>query len=132
LNGNSWYQTGDIGKIDVDGTLILSGRLKRFVKVGGEMISLAAIESALNTALLETGRISLDVASLAVCGDERIEGKPQFVLFSTVPIDKEEANEMLKNHGLSRLIKISSVRRIEEIPLMGTGKTDYRALQSQL
>jgi long-chain-fatty-acid--[acyl-carrier-protein] ligase len=132
LNGQSWYQTGDIGKIDSDGTLILSGRLKRFVKIGGEMISLAAIESALNTALAESGRISADVSSLAVCGDEKVEGKPQLILFSTIPIDKEEANDLLKEQGLSRLIKISSVRRIEEIPLMGTGKTDYRALQSQI
>ena len=47
VNGQPWYSTGDLGFLDAEGSLILSGRLKRFIKIGGEMISLAAIEDAL-------------------------------------------------------------------------------------
>ena len=132
LSGKQWYRTGDLGYLDGDGNLILSGRLKRFTKVGGEMISLGAIEQILVHELIQRGRISGDVPSLAVCSDEKIPGKPQLIVFTTVTLDKEEANEILKTSGFSRLVKISAVQKIEEIPMMGTGKTDYRRLQTQI
>lgn len=131
LEGKSWYRTGDIGYFDVDNNLILSGRLKRFTKIGGEMISLAAIEGALINELVKRGQLTMDFPTLAVCADERnLSKQPQLIVFTTVSLDKETANEILKNSGLSRLIKISQVKKIEEIPMMGTGKTDYRRLQS--
>lgn len=130
LNGRQWYRTGDIGYLDADNHLILSGRLKRFTKIGGEMISLAAIEEALSSALVKQGKIHVDVPSLAVCADERVPGKPQLILFTTFAFDKETANEMLRELGFSRLIKISAVKTIEEIPLMAIGKTHYPRLQS--
>ena len=132
LDGKKWYRTGDIGHLDANFNLILSGRLKRFTKLGGEMISLGAIEEVLVEQLSKKGRIVTDLPSLALIADERQEGKPQLILFSTTFLDKEEANDLLKEAGFSRLAKIGSVRRIEEIPLMGTGKTDYRKLQSYL
>ena len=130
IDGKLWYRTGDIGYVDADGILILSGRLKRFIKVGGEMISLAAVEEVLTQDLLKSGKISADVPSLAICADERIAEKPRLILFATIPIGEEEANNILKEQGFSRLVKISKVVAIEEMPLMGTGKTNYRQLQS--
>lgn len=132
INGKQWYRTGDLGHIEPDKSLILSGRLKRFTKLGGEMISLGAVEELIIKALLKQGRITSDLAAIAICADEREEGKPQLILFSTIDIDKEEANQILLESGFSNLVKISSVKKIEEIPLMGAGKTDYRKLQSQL
>ncbi len=130
LSGKRWYRTGDIGFLDQEGNLILSGRLKRFTKIGGEMISLAAIESAIASELLRQGKISADMQSLALCVEEKAPGKSDLVLFSLVPLDKEQANQILIRAGFSRLIKISSVKQIQEIPMMGTGKTDYRRLQT--
>ncbi|MBI5272795.1 MAG: AMP-binding protein [Chlamydiia bacterium] len=132
MQGKQWYRTGDIGYLDPEGNLILSGRLKRFVKLGGEMISLSAIEESLAAALTISGRISADAPSLALCADERVEGRPQIILFSTVPLDREEIHQILKEAGFSRLIKISVVKKVNEIPLMGTGKTNYRQLQELL
>lgn len=129
LEGKKWYRTGDMGYLDEEGFLILSGRLKRFTKIGGEMISLAAIESAIFSDLLRQGKISHDMQSIALCVEEKTPEKSDLVLFSTVPLEKEEANQILIRSGFSRLIKISAVKVIEEIPLMGTGKTDYRRLQ---
>lgn len=132
IDGKKWYRTGDIGYLDADGNLILSGRLKRFTKLGGEMISLSAVETALSQELLSRGKISPDTPSLAVCSDERILGKPRLILFVTMPLQEEEANEMLKKQGFSRLVKIFKVISVEEIPLMSTGKTNYRQLQTIL
>ena len=48
IDGQRWYRTGDIGRLDEEGNLIISGRIKRFTKVGGEMISLGGIEETLD------------------------------------------------------------------------------------
>jgi long-chain-fatty-acid--[acyl-carrier-protein] ligase len=132
IHGKRWYRTGDLGRLDPDGSLILSGRLKRFTKVGGEMISLGAVEEIIIAELIRRGAITADLPALAVCCDEKVPGKPQLIVFTTVGLDRDEANEILKTSGFSRLVKISSVHKVEEIPLMGSGKTDYRRLQSTI
>lgn len=132
IQGKQWYRTGDIGYLDSDKTLILSGRLKRFTKIGGEMISLGAIEEALSTPLAKQGKIGSDAPSLAVCADERIPEKPLIIVFTTGDVSKEQANDLLKQAGFSRLIKISEVYKIDEIPIMGNGKIHYRQLQTMI
>lgn len=129
IDGRQWYRTGDLGYRDKDGSVILSGRLKRFTKVGGEMISLGAVEEGMVKALLQQKRISPDVPAVAVCSDER-GGNARLILFVTVDLSREEANQILQQAGFSNLVKISEVKKIEEIPLMGAGKTDYRSLQA--
>lgn len=130
IEGKTWYRTGDLGYLDENGCLILSGRLKRFAKIGGEMISLGAIEETLAKHLIKVGRISPDIPSLAICADEKEEGKTRLVLFTTASLEKEEVNQILQQAGFSNLVKISSVKQVEGIPLMGAGKTDYRTLQA--
>jgi long-chain-fatty-acid--[acyl-carrier-protein] ligase len=129
IDGRFWYRTGDLGHLTPDGQLLLSGRLKRFVKVGGEMISLGAVESALNGEI----RAQSDGPAFALCADERrTDRQPQLILFSTVALERDQANDVLRKAGFSRLVKISAVRQIPAIPLLGTGKTDYRRLQSYI
>lgn len=133
IDGEKWYRTGDIGYFDADGYLILSGRLKRFIKIGGEMISLGAIEYALLEGLLKDGKAPIsDSPLLAVCALEKNEIKPEIIVFTTIDLSQEEANNMILESRMSRLIKISQVRKIVEIPLLGTGKTNYRELQNLL
>jgi long-chain-fatty-acid--[acyl-carrier-protein] ligase len=124
--GKIWYRTGDLGFVDNEGYVTLSGRLKRFVKIGGEMVSLGAIEEALGGALIERGMASLDAPAVAVCP---AHDDSHLVVFATAALDKESANEILRQRGFSNLIKISSVKKVEEIPMMSTGKTNYRKLQ---
>lgn len=131
IQEKQWYRTGDIGYFDKDGHLIISGRLKRFTKLGGEMISLGAIEEVLIEELSKKGQKATDSPILAVCADERENQKAAIIVFTTSDLlCKEEANEILNNAGFSRLIKVSQVRKIEEIPMLGTGKTNYRHLQT--
>lgn len=132
LDGQNWYRTGDIGYLDANNNLILSGRLKRFTKIGGEMVSLGAVEEALNHDLLQKGAIRSDEPALAVCAKEEEGRQPQLVLFSTADLEKDFLNDILRESGMSRLIKIAQVKKVEEIPLLGTGKINYRGLMDSL
>lgn len=130
IDGKKWYRTGDLGFIDAKNYVVLSGRLKRFVKMGGEMISLAAVEDALSSELRKNGKIPTELPGIAVCSDDRNPDKSQLILFATVDLTRDEVNELLKGSGFSRIVKIAHIHKVAEIPLMGTGKTDYRRLQS--
>lgn len=129
LFGKQWYNTGDLGFLDSENNLFLSGRLKRFVKVGGEMVNLVAIEEALLSWL---GSKVGESAPIAVAAKEKEGEKPQLTLFSTLPLTLEEVNRALKDAGFSSLIKLSQVKQIESLPLLGTGKINYRLLDLDL
>ncbi|MEN9343821.1 MAG: hypothetical protein RLZZ453_608 [Chlamydiota bacterium] len=124
VEGKRFYLSGDRGYLDKTGHLILTGRLTRFVKIGGEMVSLGGIEEELLKAFPE---VRQDGPPLAVCVKE--DGKPELILFVTWDISKESVNEVLKLSGLGRIVKIAEVKKIEAIPLMGTGKINYRLLE---
>ncbi len=133
INGQPWYVTGDLGYLDGDGNLILSGRLKRFIKVGGEMVSLAAIEDALQQTIGSiAGRLIEEGPILAICAKEEAGERPKIFLFTRFSITIEEANKALKEAGFSNLVRIYQVQQLAEIPLMGTGKINYRALEAIL
>lgn len=132
--GKIWYKTGDLGFLDHEGYLTISGRQKRFLKMGGEMISLASIEDAINNRILAQGPPILEHTgpSLAVSGKEIAGDKAKIVLFVSFPMTADEANQILKLEGFSNLARISTVIQLNEIPLMGTGKINYRALNDLL
>lgn len=131
VNGKEWYITGDLGSLDEENNLTISGRLKRFIKVGPEMISLSAIEEALLVAAQKRGwELAQEGASLAICAKEITGEKPKIVLFCKFPASVEEVNRELREAGFTNLVKISSVQQLNEIPLMGTGKVNYRVLES--
>ncbi|OPY06029.1 MAG: Bifunctional protein Aas [Syntrophus sp. PtaB.Bin001] len=124
-----WYNTGDFVKEDNEGVLTFCGRKKRFIKLGGEMISLPAIENALLVNFsANNGHDGPTLAVEATPTDER----PEIVLFTTLPISREEANQKIKEAGLSPLHNIRILQKVEAIPVLGTGKTDYKQLQKML
>jgi long-chain-fatty-acid--[acyl-carrier-protein] ligase len=127
--GREWYQTGDLVCADAAGVLTFRGRRKRFVKIGGEMISLPAIEAALEGALPPAAAEGPRLAVLAAPGTLG-EGRPELVLFTTLDLDRATANTLLARAGLSPLHNLQRVVRLASLPLLGSGKTDYRALES--
>jgi len=133
MDGLRWYLSGDMGFIDNSGNLILTGRLKRFVKVGGEMISLGGLEEEILQFASSRGLISKNPSakSLALCVKEKHADRPELVLFSTIPMLREEINAHLKDAGWGRIIKIAEVKELDEIPLTSVGKTDYRLLDEK-
>ncbi|ANG65912.1 AMP-binding protein [Chlamydia gallinacea] len=126
LGGEDWYVTGDLGYVDTRGELFLQGRLSRFVKIGGEMISLGAVESL----LLQGFGISQDQEGAALIVCEVPHGKGKLCLFTTFPTTCSEANHILKNLKTSSIMKVSYHYELESIPMLGTGKPDYRKLNS--
>ncbi|MBK9120276.1 MAG: AMP-binding protein [Phycisphaerales bacterium] len=128
FEGRSWYRTGDLVSAAEDGVLTFRGRLKRFVKLGGEMVSLPAIESVL---LEQYGRESDEGPTLAVEATPS-EEHAEIVLFTTQPLDRAEVNQRIRTAGLSALHNVNRVEWVETIPVLGTGKTDYRALREHL
>jgi long-chain-fatty-acid--[acyl-carrier-protein] ligase len=126
FDGKKWYRTGDLVRSTREGVLYFEGRLQRFVKLGGEMVSLPAIEAVLTQAL---GR-GEDGPTLAVEAVGHPDG-PDIVLFTTFPADRATANAVIREAGFSALHHIRQVIQVDAIPLLGTGKTDYRALKAR-
>lgn len=130
MNGKRWYVSGDRGFLSEEGHLVLSGRLKRFIKIGGEMVSLGGLEDELMALAREKNWITgtEEGPPLAVSMREKEIEKPLIIMYSTFPVSKEDVNLALKERGMGRIIKIAEVRMLEHIPLTGTGKTNYRLL----
>lgn len=132
VQGKEWYNTGDIGFLDEEQRLTISGRKKRFIKVGGEMISLLAIETALLHAASKKGwPVREEGPILAIIAKERPGEKPIMQLITTFDTNIEEVNKAILDEGFSNLVKVSKVIKMEEIPIMGTGKINYRALEEE-
>lgn len=137
IQGKKWYSTGDIVSVDNTGVLTFCARLKRFVKLGGEMISLPAIESVLENHFAsdtDKGPILAVEATpdLPRPSKGRGESHPEIVLFTTLDINREDANRKIRDAGLSGLHNIRRIVKLDQIPTLGTGKTDYRTLKNML
>ncbi|MCG3126199.1 MAG: Bifunctional protein Aas [Phycisphaerae bacterium] len=128
FEGKSWYRTGDLVSADAGGVMTFRGRLKRFVKLGGEMVSLPAIEAVLEQQLARDDDEG-PVLAIEATSDEM---RPEIVLFTTRDVDRDRANAMIRSAGLSPLHNVSRVVQLDQLPLLGTGKTDYRALHERL
>lgn len=127
--GERWYVTGDIGYCTQEGALCITGRLKRFIKIGGEMISLGAIEAA----LMEESDFAVgEGPQLAVCAKEEKDGRPRIVLFTTKERAPMEVNSLLRQKGFANIVRVDRVMTLDEIPLSGTGKIAYRQLETML
>ena len=131
FEGHTWYRTGDLVRMDQDGRLTFQGRLKRFVKVGGEMISLPQIENVLLEAFGRHANAPQEGPALAVEATPEESGSA-VVLFTQLPLTLAEVNAALRGAGLSSLYSVKRIVPVEAIPLLGSGKTDYRALKGSL
>ena len=127
-DGKKWYVTGDLAEIDADGFIFLRGRLKRFLKAGGEMISLEALEAPFAKRYPPTR----DGPRVAVEGVELEGGGRRIVLFSTEPISLREANDVLLGAGFHGVMRLDEVRKMDKLPVLGTGKTDNKVLRAQI
>jgi acyl-CoA synthetase (AMP-forming)/AMP-acid ligase II len=128
IDDKRYYITGDLGILDSTGALALTGRLKRFVKIGGEMISLPAMEAVIQQKLSDQD----EEATAALTYIEEAGERPIICLFTSTDADVETINGHLRDAGLSNLTRIRKVIQIDDMPLLGTGKTNYRELTLRL
>lgn len=121
-----FYDTGDIVSVE-DGFVKIEGRMKRFSKIGGEMVSLSASENIINKIK------PLDQNSIISIPDDKKGEK--LVLFTTSDITQKEILEYIKSHELSilnapkEIIDIKTIG-MKNIPVLGSGKVDYVTLAS--
>lgn len=131
-DGYDWYNTGDLVQMNEHGGLTFCGRLKRFIKMGGEMISLPAIEAVLLAAVAKVSEVIQHDGPLLAVKAANPDSQPELVLFSVVEVTREQVNAMIRSSGLSPLHNIRKVLTVATIPVLGTGKTDYRQLSELL
>jgi acyl-[acyl-carrier-protein]-phospholipid O-acyltransferase/long-chain-fatty-acid--[acyl-carrier-protein] ligase len=121
LDGRRWYKTGDKGHLDEDGFLTIVDRYSRFAKLGGEMISLGAVEQEIKKVITEP-----DVEMVAVNIPDEKKGE-QVVLLITLEIDSNELRKRLLEINCNPMMIPSVVHHVSEIPKLGSGKTDFSA-----
>ncbi|MSU21694.1 MAG: AMP-dependent synthetase [Pedosphaera sp.] len=121
-----WYDTGDIVKVDEDGYLYILGRMKRFAKVSGEMVSLTAVEDALAGAFPHYG-LRCQVAVLS--RPDHDKGEVLIAVSNEARLTSEEIRAAIKAKGLTNLCVPREIKVVHEIPKLGTGKVNHRELQ---
>jgi acyl-[acyl-carrier-protein]-phospholipid O-acyltransferase/long-chain-fatty-acid--[acyl-carrier-protein] ligase len=126
LDDKRWYKTGDKGHLDQDGFLTIVDRYSRFAKIGGEMISLGAIEGAIGKMLPE----NIEVLTTALPDGKKGE---KVILLMAGDIDKDEMKGLIEQSGLNPLMRPAELINVEAIPKLGSGKNDFsRAKQMAL
>lgn len=124
---DGWYETGDISTIDEDGFITITDRLARFSKLGGEMVSHTQIEEALHKLLDESERV------LAIAGvPDEAKGERLVVLHTLSDEDFDLLISKLDETGLPNLWipKSKAFYKVDEIPVLGTGKMDLKAVKT--
>ena len=118
-DGAGWYDTGDIVHVDDEGFIFIRGRAKRFAKIGGEMVSLAAVEEALREIWPEA---VLGVVSIP---DPR-KGEQLALVIDTEDVTTSRIAAHFASRGLSPLWTPKRIVSVKQAPLLGSGKFDYR------
>jgi acyl-[acyl-carrier-protein]-phospholipid O-acyltransferase/long-chain-fatty-acid--[acyl-carrier-protein] ligase len=117
-----WHDTGDVVAIDEDGFIAIKGRLKRFAKIGGETVSLSAVESCASA-------LWPDYAHAAVAVPDDRKGE-QIILVTTCPdARRTDFIGWVHNHGVPELAVPRRIIQVDSVPVLGTGKTDYTKVQ---
>ncbi len=123
---DGWYITGDVGRMNADGYITLTGRLSRFSKIGGEMVPHELVEKELMEILRKEDRC------LAVCGaDDEKKGEKLLVFHTIECLDVKNLIEKMRERNLPNIWipKADCFIKIDALPLLGSGKLDLAAMQ---
>jgi len=123
---DGWYNTGDIGRMDSDGYITITGRMARFSKIGGEMVPHELVESAINE-IYETEDRCIVVTGV----EDARKGERLVVLYSLAALVPADTIEKLRARGLPNLWipKAEDFLLTDHIPLLGSGKVDLAGVR---
>ncbi|MGI9373296.1 MAG: acyl-[ACP]--phospholipid O-acyltransferase [Hyphomicrobiales bacterium] len=113
-----WYDTGDIVSEDEHGFISIKGRAKRFAKIAGEMVSLPAVEKAVNGFWPKQEHIVVKLPDAK-------KGEQLVLITTRKGLARKDLTDMGKKSGLAELWVPRQIVEVDEIPLLGSGKTDY-------
>ncbi len=116
-----WYDTGDIVAVDAQGFVAIKGRAKRFAKIGGEMVSLAAVEAL-------AGQLWPDAKLAVVAQPDPRKGERTILFTDNAKANRGDFIGFAKARGATELMFPAQVIVVDKIPLLGSGKTDYPAV----
>lgn len=119
--GPGWYDTGDIAIVDDDGYFYIQGRAKRFAKIGGEMVSLTAVEE-----LATQTWPGFNHAAVNLPDDKK--GEKIILITDNKDALKKQIQERIKKDKHGELYLPKKILLAEGLPVLGTGKTDYVTL----
>ncbi|HYG85465.1 MAG TPA: AMP-binding protein [Azospirillum sp.] len=117
-----WHDTGDIVAVDDEGYVRIVGRVKRFAKIGGEMISLATVEA-------HAAQLWPEDSHAAVALPDTRKGERIILLTTRAGAQREEFVAFARARGIAEIAVPGIVLWVEEIPTLGSGKTDYPAVK---
>lgn len=115
---DGWYDTGDIVDIDPEGFVSILGRAKRFAKIAGEMVSLTAVETEVAKAWPDNGHAVVSIPDAK-------KGEALVLITDRADLDRKDLQAMAKEAGMAELWVPRQVVSVDQVPLLGTGKTDY-------
>jgi acyl-[acyl-carrier-protein]-phospholipid O-acyltransferase / long-chain-fatty-acid--[acyl-carrier-protein] ligase len=120
--GEGWYDTGDVVDIDDDGFVRIIGRMKRFAKVAGEMISLEVVE--------KVAALASPAAQHATSTQADPARGETIVLFTTDgALTRDRLQAAAREQGAPEIAVPRKIVVLDALPLLGTGKTDYVSLR---
>ncbi len=117
-----WYDTGDIVHVDADGYLFIQGRVKRFAKIGGEMVSLTAAEGLVSA-------LWTDSMHAVVSLPDPRKGEQLVLLTTNATAIVKELLDFARQRGVAEIMVPRAFSVVDKLPLLGTGKIDYPGVQ---
>ena len=132
LDKKGWFRSGDVGRMDMDGFLYIEGRLSRFSKIGGEMVPHETVEEAVIKAMGLENEAARRIVITGVPDPEKGEA---LVLISTVPgaaehLEIVDLRYRLIDRGVPPLWIPKKMIRVEDIPVLASGKLDVKACEA--
>jgi len=126
---NGRLYTGDIARVDADGFVYIRGRLKRFAKISGEMVSLTAVEEALANAFTQYG---LRFAIAVLSKPDATKGEKLVAVTNEPKLTLDAVREALRARGLGNLSFPRELKLMRELPRLGSGKVNHRELERMM